>query len=189
MKSTDLLNVIKSRRSTRSYTEKQVSVEDLKQILEAASYAPSGMNYQTWHFTAIQNQEALKVLNDVIKKAFAKSHDKHLQDRGNNENYCCYYHAPTLIIVSNEATQWWASMDCACAIENMFLMATSLGISSCWINQLGTTCDDEEVRDYIASLGIPSNHKVYGCVALGYGNTTVVVKDKVLKDNVITIIS
>ena len=31
----------------------------------------------------------------------------------------------------------------------MFLAAHSLGIGSCWINQLGTTCDDPEVREYI----------------------------------------
>ena len=54
-----------------------------------------------------------------------------------SKTYCCYYHAPTLVIVSNEPTQWWAGMDCACAIENMFLAAQSLGIGSCWINQLG----------------------------------------------------
>ena len=37
-----------------------------------------------------------------IKGAFAKSDDPHLQERGHSETYCCYYHAPTLVIVSNE---------------------------------------------------------------------------------------
>ena len=146
------------------------------------------MNYQTWHFTAIQNRDKLVELNRYIKSAFAKSDEPRLQERGNNEAYCCYYHAPTLIIVSNEATQWWAAMDCACAIENMFLTATSLGIGSCWINQLGTTCNDEDVRSYLTTLGIPNNHQVYGCVALGYANQDIPVKEKVIKDNLITII-
>ena len=159
----EILKNIKSRRSIRSYSDKQISDNDLKTILEAAVNAPSGMNYQTWHFTAIQNKEILVELNSHIKGAFAKSDDKHLQERGHNQTYCCYYHAPTLIIVSNEPTQWWAAMDCACAMENMFLTATSLGLASCWINQLGTTCDDNEVRSYISSLGVPENHKVFGC--------------------------
>ena len=45
----EVLKAIKSRRSVRAYTEQQISQEDLNTILEAATYAPSGMNYQTWH--------------------------------------------------------------------------------------------------------------------------------------------
>lgn len=52
--SNEVLENIKSRRSVRTYTEQQVSAGDLNLILEAAAYAPSGMNFQTWHFTAIQ---------------------------------------------------------------------------------------------------------------------------------------
>ena len=93
-----------------------------------------------------------------------------------------------MIIVSNDPTQWWAGMDCACAIENMFLAARSLGIGSCWINQLGTTCDDPEVRAYLTSLGVPENHKVYGCVALGYQEKGVSLKEKTVKEGTITIV-
>ena len=135
--SNEVLENIKSRRSVRTYTEQQVSAGDLNLILEAAAYAPSGMNFQTWHFTAIQDAAVLTELNEKIKGAFAKSDDPHLQERGHSETYCCYYHAPTLVIVSNEPTRWWASMDCACALQNIFLAAKSLGIGSCWINQLG----------------------------------------------------
>ena len=46
--SNEVLENIKSRRSVRTYTEQQVSAGDLNLILEAAAYAPSGMNFQTW---------------------------------------------------------------------------------------------------------------------------------------------
>lgn len=69
----EVLENIKSRRSVRTYTEQQVSAENLNLILEAATYAPSGMNYQTWHFTAIQDADILRELNEKIKGAFAKS--------------------------------------------------------------------------------------------------------------------
>lgn len=98
--SNEVLENIKSRRSVRTYTERQVSAGDLNLILEAAAYAPSGMNFQTWHFTAIQDAAVLTELNEKIKGAFAKSDDPHLQERGHSETYCCYYHAPTLVIVS-----------------------------------------------------------------------------------------
>ncbi len=120
MKTNEVLENIKARRSVRAYTGQQVLEEDLQAILEAATYAPSGMHLETWHFTAIQNMDKLTELNERIKGAFAKSDDSRLQERGHSKTYCCYYHAPTLVIVSNEPTQWWAGMDCACAIENMF---------------------------------------------------------------------
>lgn len=44
--SNEVLENIKSRRSVRTYTEQQVSAGDLNLILEAAAYAPSGMNFQ-----------------------------------------------------------------------------------------------------------------------------------------------
>ena len=78
----EVLKAIKSRRSVRAYTEQQISQEDLNAILEAATYAPSGMNYQTWHFTAIQNTTVLEELNEKIKGAFAKSEEPRLQERG-----------------------------------------------------------------------------------------------------------
>ena len=63
----EVLKTIKSRRSIRAYTEQQISQEDLNTILEVATYAPSGMNYQTWHFTAIQNAAGLEELKEKIK--------------------------------------------------------------------------------------------------------------------------
>lgn len=70
----------------------------------------------------------------------------------------------------------------------MFLAAQSLGIGSCWINQLGTTCDDSEVREFITSLGVPENHKVYGCVALGYADLEIQIKEKKVKEGMVTIV-
>ena len=183
--SNEVLENIKSRRSVRTYTEQQVPAGDLNLILEAAAYAPSGMNFQTWHFTAIQDAAVLTELNEKIKGAFAKSDDPHLQER---ETYCCYYHAPTLVIVSNEPTRWWAPMDCACALQNIFLAAKSLGIGSCWINQLGQTCDDPDVRAFLTRLGIPENHRVYGCAALGYAPADAPVKEKKLVAGTVTVI-
>lgn len=120
----ETLQTIKARRSVRAYMEQQVFAEDLNLILEAATYAPNGMHLETWHFTAIQNKEVLKELNDKIKGAFAKSDDPHTQERGHSQTYCCYYHAPTLVIVSNEPTQWWARW-IALALWRIFFLQPS----------------------------------------------------------------
>lgn len=184
----EVLKNILQRRSVRAYTDRQVSAEDLNTILQAACYAPSGMNLQTWHFTAVQNAELLAQLNECVKGAFAKSDNPRLQERGHSQSYCCYYQAPTLVIVSNDPKEWWAPMDCACALENIFLAATSLGIGSCWINQVGQTCDDPGVRECLTQLGIPEHHRVYGCAALGYAPADAPMKEKKLKDWTVTVI-
>ena len=184
----EVLKTIKARRSVRGYSDKQVPQKELVAIIDAARYAPSGMHLETWHFTAIQRADTLVELNSRIKGAFAKSDDKQLQARGSNSAYCCYYQAPTLIIVSNDPTQWWAAMDCACAIENVFLAAQSLGVASCWINQLGTTCNDPDVRELLTSLGVPEGHQVYGCVALGYASVDAVLKEKTVKQGTVTLV-
>ena len=67
MKTNEILENIKARRSVRAYTGQQVSEEDLQAVLEAATYAPSGMHLETWHFTAIQNADKLTELNERIK--------------------------------------------------------------------------------------------------------------------------
>ena len=112
----ETLQTIKARRSVRAYTEQQVSAEDLNLILEAATYAPSGMHLETWHFTAIQNKEVLEALHDKITGAFAKSDDLHTRERGHSPTYCCHFHAPTLFIVSHELATRSAALDCSCAL-------------------------------------------------------------------------
>ncbi len=49
--------VIKDRRSIRKYTDRRVSEEDLRLILESARQAPSGENAQPWRFIVVKDQE------------------------------------------------------------------------------------------------------------------------------------
>lgn len=160
--SNEVLENIKARRSVRTYTEQQVSAGDLNLILEAAAYAPSGMNFQTWHFTAIQDAAVLTELNEKIKGAFAKSDDPHLQERGHSETYCCYYHAPTLVIVSNEPTRWWAPMDYApCRIFSLppSLWASALAGLTNWGRPATTpTC--------VLSSPASASPKITACTAV-----------------------
>lgn len=67
MKTNEVLENIKARRSVRAYTDRQVSEEDLQAILEAATFAPSGMHLETWHFTAIQNADKLSGIDVALR--------------------------------------------------------------------------------------------------------------------------
>lgn len=66
---------IKTRRSIRKYKSQQIQKDILEAILETALYAPSGSNHKLSLFTAIQNEEILNELNDVVRKALMNSED------------------------------------------------------------------------------------------------------------------
>lgn len=167
----EVLQNILTRRSVREFKTEQIKDEELKLILEAGIYAPSGMNKQSWQFTVVQNKEKIELLAKVVRESLGR-------DAGYN-----FYAPPTLIMLSNEKDNTNGLADCACALENIFLMANSLGIGSCWINQLKTICDEKEVREVLTSFDIPENHIVWGMASVGYPNS--VAKEHEKSDGVI----
>ncbi|MCF0225640.1 MAG: nitroreductase [Fibrobacter sp.] len=150
-----VIDAIKTRRSVRRFTEQPIAETDLLTIAEAGTYAPSGMNRQTWQFTIVTNAKKIEELAGVIEKV--------LERPGYD-----FYKPVALIIPSNVVDSPWGRDDNACALQNMFLAAHSLGIGSVWINQLRDICDNPIVRPLLRDLGIPDNHVVYGLAALGY---------------------
>jgi len=172
----EVINAIKTRRSIRKYQSRQISEVDLNCILEAATYAPSGSNSQSWLFTAIQNEKILLELNEVVRTAFLNlelAENEYpakiaAKKSAANPGYNFYYHAPTLIIASNVPNYANAMADCSTALQNIFLTATSLNLGSCWINQLRWLDANPGVRDYLEKLGIPKEHTVCGTAAVGW---------------------
>ena len=152
----EVLQNILTRRSVREFKEEQIKDEELDLILKAGINAPSGMNKQSWQFTVVQNKDKIELLAKVVREALGR-------DAGYN-----FYAPPTLIMLSNDKDNVNGLADCACALENVFLMANSLGIGSCWINQLRTICDEKEVRNVLTSFQIPENHIVWGMASIGY---------------------
>ncbi|GAI04209.1 unnamed protein product, partial [marine sediment metagenome] len=55
----DAMEAIFTRRSIRKYTKQPVSDEVLRELLEAAMYAPSGGNQQPWCFVVINDRKIL----------------------------------------------------------------------------------------------------------------------------------
>ncbi len=171
----EVLNCIRARRSTRNYQERQLDATQLDAILDAAVWAPSGGNNQTWLFTAIQNKELLLKLNALVKEGFKRwvPDDDYPGKLGaktasQSDSYNFYYHAPTLIIASNRPGYENAMADCALALENIFLAAQSLGLGSCYINQLHWLRNDPEIRDFLFTMGIPREHTVCSSASIGH---------------------
>lgn len=166
-----VINCILERRSIRKYKPAQLKDSDLQIMLECAKYAPNGNGSQAWHFTAVQNAERLSRLNDLVKELLRGSDNELFRSWGNNPDYCFYYQAPTLVIVSvDDKKTDTPESDCALALENIFLAAHSLGLGSCWIHQLTWYTDAPSIRGEITDLGVPAGFKIYGCTSLGYAD-------------------
>ena len=152
---TETVKNILERRSVRSFSDKKIPLDDLKLIAETARMAPSARNFQKWKFTVVQNDGLIKELCAVIEKTLG---------RDGYNMYC-----PNAIIIATAETDYeFAKEDCACALENIFVAAHSLGIGSVWINQLREICDVPEVRTVLRKMNIPDNHSGFGIAALGY---------------------
>ena len=153
----ETMKTILNRRSIRSFSDKPISEDILKDLADAAMHAPSGMWQKTWQFTVVSNKELIEKLTRVIEKVL------------NRPGYDMY-RPVALIIPSNLRDSKYGREDNACALQNIFLAAESYGVGSVWINQLTGICDEPEVRAILKEIEIPDSHIVYGIAALGYAN-------------------
>ena len=173
------LEFFKSRRSTRKYQTKDVAEDELDQIIEAGRFAPSGGNCQSTHFIVVKNKEILAELASLVQQEFAKMEVtpglyKSIVNSINASktgNYVFHYNAPVLIITANQKDYGNNIADCACALENMMLMANALNLGSCWINQLKWLNENEVILEYMMKLGMDESERVYGALAVGYPDT------------------
>ena len=173
------LEAIRTRRSTRRFSDKPVEVKKLDWIVNAGRYAPSGGNSQTCHFIVVRNKEVLAKLAELAQMAFAKmeitegmyksiANSIRASKKG---NYVFHYDPDTLIIVANQKDYGNNMADCACALENMMIAANELDLGSVWINQLKWLNEDETLLEYERTLGLEENERIYGALAVGYADT------------------
>lgn len=101
----NLMEVIKSRRSTRAFKSELPPKDQIMQIVEAAEWAPSGMGKYLWHFTVIYNAEKSLQLARAVAEA---------DNRGPQYNF---YGAPVNIIISYKRDEHHALVDGAAAME------------------------------------------------------------------------
>lgn len=165
----EAIECLLTRRSVREYLDKEVKQEDIETILKCASFAPSAMNNQSWHFSVVTNKDWLTKMSSVISKFMGR------------DSYHVTYHAPVLIIVSDKVSDRLIyEHDGSCALENIFLSAHALGLGSVWINQLGEPelYDSKEFLALLKEAGVPEGYRVIGSAAIGYAKNVPNAKER-----------
>jgi nitroreductase len=144
-----VLDAIYQRRSIRTFTNEPVERDQLREIVKAGIWAPSGLNNQPWRF-AIVTDPALRA---EIAKETRYSH--------------IVLAAPAIIAVYlDEASMYDAVKDHQAAgacIENMLLAAEALGLGAVWLGQI--LQNKENVRQL---LGLREGLDLMAVIAIGH---------------------
>lgn len=153
----ETLNCILNRRSCRSYEDKRVPEEEVRQIVEAGLHAPSGMNRQTPIFLVLEKKEDVDEARrlDQLAKGLPADRDP-------------FYGAKQLILVLAKVEGGCYVYDGAVAMENMMLAAESLGIASCWIHQAKEAYSSEAGKAFLKKFGIEGDYEGIGHLIIGY---------------------
>ena len=152
----EVLRNIKTRRSCRAYTAQQVEPEKLKTIVEAGTWAASGMGRQA---------PKIVVLTDAAE--IAELERMNAEVLGNPEAHP-FYGAPTVCVVLTDPEVNTCVEDGALVMGNLMLAAHSLGVASCWIHRARQEFDSPAGKALLKKWGVDERYIGVGHCILGY---------------------
>lgn len=152
--------ILLERRSIRKYKDTPVPAELLDKVLEAGTFAPTGMNRQTPVMVAVTDKqtrdllerENAKVMGDETKKPF--------------------YGAPAVIVVFYNPDVFTSLEDGCLVMGNLLNAAYAVGLGSCWIHRAKEAFQTETGKALMKKWGIPENYVGVGNCILGYADET-----------------
>ncbi|QBQ39683.1 nitroreductase family protein [Sphingobacterium psychroaquaticum] len=165
--SNEVLKAIQYRRTVNqnSFTDKEITKEDILTILEAANAAPTHKRTQPWRFVVFQKEGLVRLGAELsrIYKAVTPA-EKYTEATEQNMGKKATQSNVAIAIVVNytgELPEWEELAATACAVQNLWLAAHSIGLGGYWatpglINHLG------------GFLNLEENQKCIGLFYLGH---------------------
>lgn len=154
----DLDNALKGRRSIRIYDDNLVSDDNIRLLIQAANWAPSACNLQQWKFIVINKTEIFEKMYKLGAASFVKKAKQ------------------AILVVYNNQTDNVEYEDyiqsASAAIENMLLKAYSMGIGTCWVNNLP---NKKVLRK---CFNIPKSYDPIALITLGYYSQVVNLRER-----------
>ena len=151
----ETLATLKNRRSCRAYKPEHVEKEKLDAILEAGTYAATGMGKQSPIILVIRDPEVRNCLMKINAAAMGVDMDP-------------FYGAPDLLVVLANKDIPTYVYDGSLVMGNMMNAAADLGVASCWIHRAKEEFESEEGKALLKKLGIEGNYEGIGNLILGY---------------------
>ena len=151
----DAMKTLLERRSCRSYKPDPIPQETLDRILEAGTYAATGMGRQSPIMIAVTDKKVRDQLSRMNAAVMGAGNDP-------------FYGAPVVIVVLADRKVPTYLYDGSLVMGNLMNAAHALGIGSCWIHRAKEEFDSEEGRTILRSLGIEGDYEGIGHCVLGY---------------------
>jgi len=146
----DVIACIRARRSVRSYEDREVEEDKLRQVLEAGRLAPSANNRQHWKFVVVRDPELRRKLIGAAKgQSFVGEAPVVIVACATSSDHIMPCGHPSHLV------------DVAIAIDHMALAARELGLGTCWVGAF----DQDAVKKI---LGVPKSAVVVELLPLGY---------------------
>lgn len=154
----ETLKVLKERRSIRKYKAEQIKDSELDLILEAGTWAPTGMGKQSPVMVVVQDQETISYLSDLNAKVMG------------NPDAKPFYGAPTVVVVlaDGENPNWL--QDGSLVMGNLMNAAHSIGVASCWVNRAREVFEMPEGKELLKKWGLAETYRGVGNCILGYAD-------------------
>jgi nitroreductase len=150
----DILPLIKSRRNIPEFLPKDLSWDQVSKIIDAGRHAPSSGNLQNWKFIVVRNPDkrhkVAEISMDQYEISVAPVHIVVCAEPEKTERY-----------YGIRGEKLYTIQNCAAAIENMLLEATSLGLGCRWIGAF----HEDKLKDL---LSIPPEIRPQAIIAIGY---------------------
>lgn len=173
-----MLDLIKSRKSVRKYSQRHIPDEDLRKVLEAGRLAPSWMNVQSWKFILIKSQENKDLLSELsIGQAHVKNADALIVCIADMDAWesakITHIKNPALnpALQGDDGLKIRTLEQLIYPISYMMLEAESLNIKSCIIGALGneiTGIEPDVYKKVKEKLGLGENQILSTIITLGY---------------------
>ena len=151
----ETLTALKTRRACRAYKPDHVEEEKLAAIIEAGTYAPTGMGKQSPIILVIKDQEIRDKLAKINAAAMGMEIDP-------------FYGAPELLVVLADKSMFTYVNDGSLVMGNMMNAAADLGVASCWVHRAKEEFESEEGKAILKQLGIEGDYEGIGNLILGY---------------------
>ena len=155
----EVIKVLENRRSCRKFKPDMVSDEELKTILEAGTYAATGMGKQSPIIIAVTDPK----LRDEIAEENRKI-------GGWKEGFDPFYGAPVILIVLADKSVPTYIYDGSLVLGNLMNAAESLGVGSIWIHRAREEFESDFGKNILKKLGIEGDYEGIGHCALGYSD-------------------
>lgn len=157
----EFIDLIKSRKSVRSFQRTKVDVQLMLEILEAGRLAPSACNYQPWRFIVVNEPLVLRQIRESYPRDWFAT-------------------APQVIVICGDYNESWkrpfdgkdhCDIDISIATDHITLMAASKGLGTCWVCNF----NPEKVSE---ALQLPSNLVPLVLIPIGYPTEAIKPDDK-----------